>query len=85
MSKTDKPIAYIQRTRDYYLALGYGARAVILKRQAAMRVIASKARPVLGIVFVAVGIAILMRVPEMAEGWLVQNLPAWLIDLSVAL
>lgn len=25
MSKTDKPIAYMQRTRDYYLALGYGA------------------------------------------------------------
>lgn len=25
MSKTDKPIAYMQRTHDYYLALGYGA------------------------------------------------------------
>lgn len=25
MSKTDKPIAYMQRTRNYYLALGYGA------------------------------------------------------------
>ena len=67
------------------LALGYGARAVIVKRQAAMRVIAAKARPFLGIVFVAVGVAILMRVPELAEGWLVQTLPAWLIDLSVAL
>ena len=25
MSDADKPIAYMQRTRDYYLALGYGA------------------------------------------------------------
>jgi hypothetical protein len=25
MSDTDEPIAYMQRTRDYYLALGYGA------------------------------------------------------------
>lgn len=78
-------LAFALGVSTIILALGYGARAVILKRQAAMRVIASKARPVLGIVFVAVGIAILMRVPEMAEGWLVQNLPAWLIDLSVAL
>ncbi len=67
------------------LVLGYGARAVILKRQALMRVIAAKARPVLGVVFVAVGVAILLRFPEMAEGWLVRNLPAWLVDLSVAL
>ena len=67
------------------LALGYGARAAIQRRQALMRVIAAKSRPIMGAVFVAVGIAILFRVHHMIEAWAVQNLPAWLIDLSVSL
>jgi len=67
------------------LALGYGARSVILKRQAAMRRIAGIARPLMGIVFVAVGLGILFRVHHVAEAWAVQNLPPWLIDLSVSL
>lgn len=67
------------------LALGYGARAAIQRRQAAMRVIAQKSRPIMGAIFVAVGIAILLRVHHMLEAWAVQSLPAWLIDLSVSL
>ncbi len=67
------------------LLLGYGARSVIQRRQAAMRAIAMRAKPILGIVFVAVGIGILLRVHHMVEIWAIQNLPPWLIDLSVSL
>lgn len=67
------------------LALGYGARAAIMRRQAMMRTLASKARPAMGIVFVAVGAMILFKVHHMLEAWAVQNLPAWLIDLSVSI
>ncbi|MGR3343296.1 MAG: cytochrome c biogenesis CcdA family protein [Paracoccaceae bacterium] len=67
------------------VALGYGARSVIMRRQTWMRTIAAKSRPVLGVAFVAVGLGILFRVHRMFEGWVVQNLPAWLVDLSVAL
>ena len=67
------------------VALGYGARSVILKRQATMRRIAGIARPLMGAVFVAVGFGILFRVHHLAEAWAVQNLPSWLIDLSVSL
>ncbi len=67
------------------LALGYGARSVILRRQAAMRVIAQKSRPIMGAIFLTVGVAILFRVHHMIEAWAVQTLPAWLIDLSVSL
>jgi len=67
------------------LALGYGARSAIQSRQAAMRIIAAKARPVLGLVFVAVGLSLLFNLQHYAEAWAVQNLPAWIIDLSVAL
>lgn len=67
------------------LALGYGARAAIMKRQAAMRVLAAMARPIMGVLFVSVGIALLLGVHHMAEAWALQNLPAWLIDFSVSL
>lgn len=67
------------------LALGYGARSVILRRHAALKVLAGKARPVLGAVFIAVGVGILLRLHHMLEAWAIQNLPAWLIDLSVSL
>jgi len=67
------------------IALGYGARSVILRRQASMRAIAGKARPIMGAVFVLVGLGILFKVHHLAEAWAVQNLPAWLIDLSVSI
>jgi Ca2+/Na+ antiporter len=65
------------------LVLGYGARSVIMKRQALMRKIADKSRPVMGVVFILVGVVILTNFLRVIEGWMVQNLPAWLIDLSV--
>lgn len=67
------------------LALGYGARSVIVKRQARFRKIADKSRPVMGIVFIVVGVMILTNFIRLIEGWMVQNLPAWLIDLSVTI
>lgn len=67
------------------LVLGYGARSVIMKRQAMMRKIADKSRPVMGLVFITVGVVILTNFIRVIEGWMVQNLPAWLIDLSVTI
>lgn len=67
------------------LVLGYGARSVIMKRQAMMRKIAEKSRPVMGLVFITVGVVILTNFIRVIEGWMVQNLPAWLIDLSVTI
>lgn len=67
------------------VALGYGARSVIQKRQAWMRALALRARPILGGVFVAVGVGLLLRVHHMLEYWAIQTLPAWLIDLSVSI
>ena len=78
-------IAFAIGVSTVILALGYGARSVIQRRQAWMRSIAGKARPIMGIVFVAVGLGLLFRVHHMLEYWAIQLLPAWLIDLSVAL
>lgn len=67
------------------LALGYGARSVIQRRQALMRKIAGVARPIMGAAFLFVGTAILLKWHHVAERWAVENLPAWLIDFSVIL
>ena len=65
------------------LALGYGARSALQKRQALMRSLASKARPIMGVVFIAVGLAILFKLHHAIEIWALQTLPIWLLDLSV--
>ena len=67
------------------VALGYGAQSVIRRRQALMRRIANVARPLMGVVFVVVGVAILFKFHHLAEFWALENLPAWLTDLSVSI
>jgi cytochrome c-type biogenesis protein len=51
----------------------------------ALRQFAQKSRAILGAVFLFVGVAILMRWHHAAEIWLLDRLPIWLQDLSVAL
>lgn len=65
------------------LALGYGARGLLIRHKSVMRVIAEKARPAMGIVFLLVGTALLFRLQHYAEAWAVNALPYWLQDLSV--
>lgn len=67
------------------LALGYGARGALTRNQALMRKIALTARPLMGIVFLAVGTALLFQLHHIAESWLLDVMPLWLIDLSVSL
>lgn len=67
------------------LALGYGTRSLVARHRAALRGLAEKAKPIMGTVFVAVGLAILFRLHHAAEAWLLNILPAWLIDFSVSL
>ncbi len=67
------------------LALGYGARSVIQRRQAWLRQIAGAARPLMGAVFIAVGFALLFKLHHVIEIWALDNLPEWLLDLSVSI
>ena len=66
------------------LALGYGARGLLRRHQTVMRRLAEVSRPLLGVIFVATGLAILFRLHHLAEAWAVRTLPPWLIDLSVS-
>ena len=65
------------------VALGYGTRNVILGRQAQLRRLAGAAKPIMGIIFLLVGVMILFNFHHIIEGWFVDHLPYWLQDLSV--
>ena len=78
-------IAFALGVSTIILVLGYGARSAIMRRQALMRRIAQKSLPIMGAIFLAVGLAILFRFHHILEAWAVQNLPVWLVDLSVSL
>lgn len=67
------------------IGIGMGAQSAIRARAQALRGIAQKSRPVMGVVFIAVGLMILTGVHHVIEAWAVQSLPYWLQDLSVAL
>ena len=66
------------------LVLGYGARSALLRRQALMRKIAASAQPVMGFVFIAVGLMLLLNFHHFIEAWLISIMPNWLLDLSVS-
>ena len=78
-------VAFALGVSSLIIALGYGARTALQRRQALMRRIAEKSRPFMGIVFVIVGLALFFRLHHLLDAWLIGVLPAWLIDLSVSL
>ena len=67
------------------LALAYGARAALARRRAAMRSFAARARPLMGVVFVTIGVVLLTGALRPVEIWLLDVLPIWLQDLSVSI
>ena len=57
------------------IVLGYGAREAIMSRQAALRVLAEKSKPLMGAIFIAVGVMILTRFNQVIEVWLLNLMP----------
>jgi cytochrome c biogenesis protein CcdA len=78
-------VAFALGIGSVIVALGHGARSVLQRHMGALRGVGQKSRTVLGAVFLLVGVAILMRWHHMAEAWLLDRMPVWLQDLSVAL
>lgn len=65
------------------IALGYGTGEAIRARRDLMRTLAARSRPLMGAVFVLVGLMLLTRTHHVIEAYLLDVLPGWLIDLSV--
>lgn len=65
------------------LVLAYGARETIRARQTRLRSLAEKSKPIMGVIFLAVGLMIFFKIHHVIEGWLLDIMPVWLQDLSV--
>jgi hypothetical protein len=50
-----------------------------------MRRLAFAARPIIGVVFIAVGVAILLKFHHVLEIWALDTLPVWFTELSVSI
>ena len=66
------------------LALSYGSREVLLRRQKALMALMPRAKMFMGIALLLVGIAIWFHFDRVIEGWFLDLMPAWLVDLSVS-
>ena len=67
------------------VALGYGTQEAIKRRQQSLRGLAQRAKPIMGVIFLLVGIMIFFKFHYVIEGWLVSKLPYWFQDLSTNL
>lgn len=65
------------------LGLGFGARETIRSRTSRLRRLAERSKPLMGMIFIAIGLLILTGANHVIDGWLLDALPAWLQDLSV--
>lgn len=64
---------------------GYVMRGWMGRNAGRLAALSAKARPLLGAVFMTVGIGMLLRLNHAIDAWLIGVLPHWLIDLSVSL
>lgn len=64
------------------IALGYGTQETIKRRQKSMGGLAKRAKPIMGFIFLIVGLMIFFKFHHVIEGWLVSVLPDWFQDLS---
>ena len=67
------------------VGLGFGAREAIRTRAQALRGLAERSKPILGITFIAVGLMLYFKINHYIEAWAIQVMPYWLQDLSIAL
>lgn len=67
------------------MALGYGAREVVRTRRQALSGLAEKSKSIMGFIFLAVGLALFFKLHHTIDAALINILPYWFQDLSVAL
>ena len=78
-------LAFALGVSTLILGLAYGARSALQRRQASLRAFATRAKPIMGVAFVLIGTALFFKLNQAIEGWLLNAMPTWLVDLSVTL
>lgn len=67
------------------LGLSFGAREAMRKRTQKLRGLAERSKSILGAAFVVIGLMLYFQLNHVIESWLLDVMPIWLQDLSVAL
>lgn len=65
------------------VGLGFGARETLRARTDSLRGIAQRSKPLMGGVFLAVGVLLFFNVNHVIDEWAMRIMPIWLQDLSV--
>jgi len=76
-------VAFSAGVSTLVIAIAYFARSLLQRKRALFMTVAQYARPVMGVVFVAVGLALFFGLHHRVEAWALDTLPYWLTDFSV--
>ncbi len=66
------------------LALSYGSRELLNRRKDRLMRVMPWAKPIMGVAMLLVGLMIFFHWNRAIDLWLLDNMPAWLLDLSVS-
>jgi len=78
-------VAFATGVASLIIGIAWGGQNLIRTRAHRLRGVAEKSKPIMGAVFIAVGLMILLRINHKFEIWAIQNLPYWFQDLSIAI
>ena len=67
------------------IVLSYGARETLMKRKSQLQSFSERARPITGVIMLALGLAIFFDLFRYVDNFLLDVLPFWFQDLSVVL
>ncbi len=67
----------------FIVGLGLGAAETLRRRANSLRGLAERSKPVMGAVFITIGVLLLLNVHHMIDAWALSVMPVWLQDLSV--
>lgn len=67
------------------LGLGLGGRHLIRSRATRLSALATRSKPILGAIFVVVGLGLLFNLHHLVEAWAIRTLPEWFTDLSISI
>ncbi|MEM7300131.1 MAG: cytochrome c biogenesis CcdA family protein [Pseudomonadota bacterium] len=76
-------LAFALGVSTIILLLATVSREALFKRRDALQRLSSVAKPLMGVLLVALGLFLFFGLHHTVEAWAVENLPYWLQDLSV--
>ncbi|MEM9796216.1 MAG: cytochrome c biogenesis protein CcdA [Pseudomonadota bacterium] len=76
-------VAFAAGVSTLILGIGIGGQGLVRQRAQSLRGLAARSKPILGGVFVAVGLMILFRLHHAIDRWAIETLPYWFTDLSI--